>query len=178
MAKYYHVITQPLDECSSVAEAIELYSNGLYPRIPMSAGYNEDKTIPRVCLAPRVEQCITAIGFNIGPNRYKPIVILEFDLEDWEVYCPTVEQLPDVEDTGEVWSLCHIKPTAVYEKWLGQGSIVRKVHKHKDGTPFVECIRLEYLSREDVMIMEEQDRAECQRMAEHFEKKFSALKLD
>ena len=78
-------------------------------KIPISidVDLNENSTIPRICVAPFVKQCLDAIQPNIYKLNNINIYICKINEED-EVYHPTVKEVPDVLDTEEVWLL---KPT-------------------------------------------------------------------
>lgn len=83
----------------------------LEPRIPISidVDLNENNTIPRICVAPSIKQCLDAIQPNIYKLNNINIYICKINEEDENlVYHPTVKEVPDVLDTEEVWLL---KPT-------------------------------------------------------------------
>ena len=169
MRTYYHVVTNPEEysNTATIREAIEYYSKGLEPRIPMSASHLEDRVTPRVCLGPTVEKCLTAIGFSLGPCPYKRILVLEFDLEDSEIYTPTVEQLYDVVSTGEVWSLAPIKPSRVRVEWIGQFSMKKIVRYGSDGQGWLEVLECNFLTKDEIDIMEAQQAEErCRAMSQ------------
>ena len=102
--------------------------NELIPRIPENILIDENQEEPRICLAPTVEDCLTAIGskrLEIVFERYNnnlsgiPILIKEFaNLDPKWLIKPTTEDVPDSEITNEHWYLETCKPSNVYVKWL------------------------------------------------------------
>ena len=137
--KYYHVITTADKEFRSADEAVRYFSTTpLEPRIPTHVADGEDTRVPRICVAPSVEICFTAIGL-IGAFRrccainqdafdystevleVYPVIICEFDNID--PYRPSVEEVPDVGLTREGWLFEPTLPDRVYVKWLYPHSI-------------------------------------------------------
>ena len=140
MAKYFHIMTDPYAVYLSLDEAVEGMYAGVNPYIPLSAGPTEDTSIPRVCLAPSVELCLTSIGFSLGPHNRRPIIIGEFELDDTEIVKPTREQVPDVDYTKEVWALSTVVPEKVYVKYISKDSIVWEKITMDDGVPLMYCV--------------------------------------
>lgn len=136
---YYHVVAPLEGKFNSVGEAVEFFkSNPLTPRIPIHTADGEERETNRICIAPSVELCLTAIGvigtfrrccainqdaFDYATEALEvyPILICEFD--DPEVYKPTIEQVPDVGLTRERWLLQPAIPDRVCLKWLHSRSI-------------------------------------------------------
>lgn len=142
-AKYdgtmYRVVTdidsryESLEECKKNAYSL------IVPSVPCTAGPPEDTTIPRICVAPSIEACITAIGLlgrfrrclernkdafqysTIGRETY-PILIQEFD--NPLIYRPTKNQVPDSKYTGEHWILESVIPDRCSFIWLTANSIL------------------------------------------------------
>jgi hypothetical protein len=94
-----------------------------YPRIPVSAGPRENKTIPRICFAPTLEQCIASSqgtgnnwrhGFDNltgvwrGPREKLRTIYVYAIHGNCEVVRPTKRQVFDVRVSDEVW---RVKPT-------------------------------------------------------------------
>lgn len=137
----YHIISDLETMFPSLAEVEK--PDILHPYIPMTAAPGEDTAITRVPAAPTIEQCLTAIGllgrfrrcladnedtysYAVEGNEVYPILVVELpdelpDGQSW--YKPTEEQVPDVERTGEVWSLYPVKPVRSEIKWLSMFSI-------------------------------------------------------
>lgn len=77
----------------------------LIPRIPDNFftrnGY-EDSTTPRVCFAPTIEKALMGLGRAVDDEEFYVHTPMStcIDLQH-----PSKEQVPDVQQTGEVWSL-------------------------------------------------------------------------
>ena len=123
MAKYYHVSTGIFREFCYIEQAIAAYSSGIQPRVPEEAGDGEDDRTPRVCLAPSIEKCLTALGVCTGPHRHMPLLVCEVELDAERIYIPKESEVPDVAITGEVWSLEEVIPDRVYVVWISENSI-------------------------------------------------------
>lgn len=139
--KVYHVVCSLENRFRSLSEAKEHYSKVIYPRIPNTAGIYEDKTTPRICVAPTIEGCLTGIKLlgrlrrclaanedamsyeTLGLEVY-PIIILEFDVPESILYKPLKHQVPDVDITNEYWITQPIKANRVSVKWLNPRSII------------------------------------------------------
>lgn len=81
------------------------------PRIPTTRAYNEDAITSRVCCAPDIEGCLLALQFEFPEegnpdfkysNLYRHY-IYRTDIESF--YQPSSQEVPDVEDTLEIWIL-------------------------------------------------------------------------
>lgn len=155
VSKYYHVVADPLYMYPTLEDSLRAICSGIEPYIPQSAGSTEDRDIPRVCLAPSVEQCFTSIGFSLGPYQRKPVIIVEFDLSESQICLPTEEQVPDVAYTGEVWSLDRIVPVSVEVKWVDRNSI----HWHKtlmnNGVPLMVCESIDFVDEDKPTVLKE-----------------------
>lgn len=134
----YHVVS----DLETMYPSLDMVERPKYcfPEIPLTASENEDTTIPRICVAPTIEQCLTGIGlmgrfrrcleanedardYSVDGNEVYPILVVEFsDDNDW--YHPTKEQVPDVETTGEIWSLHPLKVIRSEIRWMSPESIV------------------------------------------------------
>lgn len=102
----------------------------LVPRIPENYftknGY-EDKETPRVCFAPTVDQCLMALSqktTNMPFYVYSPD-----DISKLDVYKPNKKAVPDVDITGELWTL---QPTKLKEV----GRILCQEDAGKDGLKY------------------------------------------
>lgn len=76
----------------------------LSPRVPdnyfTKNGY-EDNTTKRICFCPTIDQCLTALSKNCtGMEAY---VYQPDDISKYDLYRPTINEVPDVKITGEVW---------------------------------------------------------------------------
>lgn len=136
----YHVITnlelmfRSLEDALAWAENCPEFS----PKIPATAMCGEDLSTPRICGAPKVEDCITALGvtgtfrrcLNADPDAKSyendgeayPVLIAEFD-DDLNWIEPTASQVPDVSVTHERWLLEPARPMKVELKWLDAYSL-------------------------------------------------------
>lgn len=69
-------------------------------------GYEENKT-PRVCFSPSIDQCLMAMSANIKDKEY--YVYTPYNINTNKLRKPTINEVPDSNITGEVWSLEPIK---------------------------------------------------------------------
>lgn len=118
--RVYHVVTG-LDSHFKTLEDAQgfLQQQSFSPMIPESYTSGEDRTIPRLCVAQSVEDCITGIGvrrvffrcleawdapsyISEGQEQY-PIGILEIEVPDSEICVPLAQHVPDVDFTHELW---------------------------------------------------------------------------
>ena len=73
-----------------------------YPRIPKTAATGEDLLTPRVCFAPTIRQAIVAINpAGDFMSEYEYFVHIPVNCNN--VYIPTELEVPDVDDTEEIW---------------------------------------------------------------------------
>lgn len=139
----YHVICGLESRFSSLSETERYLGSGpaLVPEIPHTAMPFEDRTVPRICLAPTVEACLTAIGvlgmfrrcLNADPDAKSyeneseayPIIVCEFpdEIPGNPYVNPSKAQVPDVSLTGEKWLLRPAVPTKTELRWLDQYSL-------------------------------------------------------
>jgi len=74
----------------------------LQPRIPdnflTKNGY-EDNTTPRVCFSTSIDKCLTAMSMRLTNKEF----YVHYPAEEHDVYSPSVEEVPDVQITGEKW---------------------------------------------------------------------------
>ena len=89
------------------------------PSIPETVSFIEDSTTPRICVCPHIMGCIQAlelpesvVSFNKewkSSNLYLYQALIDLDRCRSEgIIQPTINQVPDVWKTGEIWIL---KPT-------------------------------------------------------------------
>jgi len=78
------------------------------PRIPKTAMYYENHATPRISFASSIKECIYAVSndtlYNDVIYVYRPIIT-----EDTFGYAPTSIQVPDANDTHEIWILTDVK---------------------------------------------------------------------
>lgn len=101
----------------------------LSPRIPKSIDEEngEDNVTPRICVCKKVSDCMKSIQINLfdGCN----INIYSCDVPETDIYIPTSEEVPDVDETNEIWlqkdtvftleeqvQISQIKNTSWYER--------------------------------------------------------------
>lgn len=80
------------------------------PRVPKSRAKLEDGKIKRICVAPTIRQCLTAMPKAGESIRWiqsigMPVVIHAYYLEADRVEYDTREYVPDAERTSEFWVL-------------------------------------------------------------------------
>ena len=123
-------------------ECIENYKGKLYwlsehdydgktilPKIPRNYftenGY-EDNTTKRLCFAPSVDKCLTAISQNLSGKTF---TVYEPDKKITTVFKPNRGAVPDSEITGELWVKEPVRLKAV-------GKIIVSGDDGKDGMKF------------------------------------------
>ena len=84
--------------------------NLLFPRIPdnffTKNGY-EDNIHKRVCFCKTVDKCLMALSKNCEGLVFN---VYEVDnVNDYQVYKPSINEVPDCELTGELWILTPVK---------------------------------------------------------------------
>lgn len=138
---WYHVSIGLEEHFNSLEEAVAACESGmlLTPHVPPTRLPNEEATTPRLCVAPCVEQCLTAIGplgalarcLGANPeaaeyeNKHEAYPVIVFEIPDsTPVYHPTKEEVPDVEKTGEAWICEPIRPQTASLVWLGSESLL------------------------------------------------------
>ena len=62
----YHLVANLEERFACIGEALEHYAPDLpvFPKVPASRMLFEDGITPRICVAPSVEECITAMGIR------------------------------------------------------------------------------------------------------------------
>lgn len=83
------------------------------PRIPLEAMSGEDEKIKRVCLSKTIEGALIALG-NQFP--YDDFICYVYELSNNpKIYKPSKTEVPDVEETGELWALEPAKLKRLYK---------------------------------------------------------------
>lgn len=139
----YHVICNLEPMFESLNDAVRYVKRRpeLTPKIPRTAMPLEDRTLPRICLTPSVEGCMTAIGvlgmfrrcLNAHPDTKSyenadetyPVIICEFpdEIPGNPYVIPSEAQVPDVGLTNERWLMMPARPSKMELRWLDQYSL-------------------------------------------------------
>lgn len=96
----------------------------LIPRVPnnfMTKNMFEDYTTPRVCFSTSISGCLSGLSMNLD-NKELYVYKLN-NVDSYDIYFPTVKEVPDVKITDEVWCLnpcdisfvCKIKIKGSYD---------------------------------------------------------------
>lgn len=161
----YHIVTCLEDHFDSIYTAMNAYRAGvrLIPRIPKSKMKQENAVTPRICVAPTLEQCVTAIGimgifrrccgseedaysYTIAGLEVYPVIVLTFEEDTY--YTPTEEDVPDIHDTDELWITHNAAPISVGLKWLNYGSLgVKEIEGYDSKSRYV-CDRITFVKPE------------------------------
>lgn len=84
------------------------------PKIPdnyfTKNGYEENKT-PRVCFGPSIGKCLMALSRNCTNEEY--YVHIPEPGSNFDVYKPTLDEVPDSGVTGELWVLNKVKQKCI-----------------------------------------------------------------
>lgn len=79
----------------------------LTPRIPECAvSIYEDTSIKRVCFSDYIEGCLSAL--QDLPRKYY-VYVPEEEIQESDIYYPTVDEVRDVKYTHEVWILKEVR---------------------------------------------------------------------
>jgi len=93
----------------------------LSPRIPdnyfTKNGYEENKT-PRVCFAPSIKECLTALSMALNNKELYVFNISKEYIDKLKsnkslIYKPTTKEVPDCKWTNEIWVKCPVKITKI-----------------------------------------------------------------
>ena len=118
-SKIFHISAQSLDKKT------------LHPSIPSNYftknGY-EDNTTKRVCFAPSINQCLMGLSRNCTGEEF---YVMSPD-GDYDVYKPTVQEVPDSKVTGELWIMNPVKVKCI-GKIKCTGDSGKPGHKFKYG---------------------------------------------
>ena len=136
----YHVMSDLETRFRTLDDVKEFIKNPrMTPAVPWSAMDGEDKTTPRICVAPDIESCVTAVKplgrfrrcLNAHPDAKSyenddeayPVLVLTFP-DGIEDVVPDKTQVPDAALTGERWILRPVIPQTVELRWLGAYSVM------------------------------------------------------
>lgn len=133
----FHVMYNLESRFASLSDALEYvrYLQTIETRVPLTHGFCEDATVPRVCVAPTVELCLTGIGAGasfrrcIGTtfeNEHEAYPCIVCEVEG-QFFQPDQDLVPDVGFTQEHWSLSDVEVIRAEVKWLGSNSVKVKV---------------------------------------------------
>ena len=162
---YYRIVYNLEHQYKTLQNAKRANAAGtwLLPTIPHNAMMEEDCTTERVCVAKRIEDCITSLRV-LGPfkrclaanedaksyaeamNEAYPILVLEIDTDEIPV-SPTEEQVPDIELTHELWFTRPVRVSRCSVKWLDCFSIeyddshIASIRDKSHGFPVCKSIR-------------------------------------
>lgn len=81
------------------------------PRIPinqMTKIFGEDSVTPRICVGRTIDNCLTAIGYDLLGKKlfvYEIEIDVEEELGNFGMKYPTAKEVPDVATHHEVWLL-------------------------------------------------------------------------
>lgn len=155
----YRIVTDLESMFENVAEArayiARIKAEGVKPEIPRHAAPGENTTVPRICVAPTLEQCATSLGLlgifrrclnaNESAKSYEnddeayPVIVMKFP--DGLAYTrPGTDMVPDVNATDEHWLLAPAVPEWVRLKWLGAYSIL-----YDDEPDLAACRKITFL---------------------------------
>ena len=112
------------------------------PRVPLSAGGNEDTKTKRVCFSNTISGAYRAIRECSWGNVFYvhvPCDGVEDIVRQGKLFKPTKEQVYDVNETGEYWVKCKVKVwcIGIIKAWVDGHDKVRfrwveKFGKYKD----------------------------------------------
>lgn len=160
----YSIIANIDSRFDSLEKALQLYNTNteVIPKVPKSRGPYEDTGTPRICVASRLEQCLTGIGLlgrlrrclsaNEDAKSYAtegleiyPVLVLTFD-DTLDYYKPYLSQVPDCDITRETWLLNPAKPVKVEVRWLDMYSIkFQEATCIGKRTPVYECLSVRWV---------------------------------
>lgn len=152
----YHII-RDLELMFDSIEAAQAWAASMpvfKPSIPANTMENEDRATPRICGAPKIENCITGLGVlgafrrclnaNKDAKSYEndneayPIFVVEFSDDGW--IKPSKSKVPDAATTHEHWCLHDIVPLSIELRWLDAYSI-----KTREGKLITLCRQVKFL---------------------------------
>lgn len=137
----YHVSYEDLD------------GETLIPRIPdnlfTEMGWEDNKR-KRVCFAERVGGCLSALSRAVKGRLFN--VYSPDDIDLYRVYKPSIEQVPDVELTGELWIVKPVKVNLVGKIMVTDYDNVSTYHYGGNRKGYVYRWNFEWVERRDVSI--------------------------
>ena len=147
----YHIITNLELMFDSLREALEYVEKcpEFVPKVPYSTMPFEDRTTKRICAARTIQDCVSALkplgifrrcldanedtkSYENGNEAY-PVILVEFD-DSLPWITPTKSQVPDVDDTHELWLLEPARPKSMRLRWLNAYSIGIRENEDTGGT--------------------------------------------
>lgn len=168
----YHVIAPlearfpDLQSARDYAARLRSGQETVKPSVPDTAQDGEDKTTPRICVAPYVEDCITALGVTglfrrclnsredaksyENDDEAYPIMVLKF-ADGLDYIKPTKAQVPDAGSTHEHWLLTPASPVDAYIAWLDAYSIKYKDMTRRGGPSRIQCTGAVYVRNINMM---------------------------
>jgi len=149
VVQMFRIVTDLEKRFSCPGAALKYYSGQpVFPKIPRHRLLFEDGVTPRICVAPTVEDCITAIGvekfsysscfWGTAPMRdfetceVFPIIIQKFGNNE-AYYKPSYREVPDVAWTNEMWIREPATPIDTKLVWLDGGSIFANYSEDSEG---------------------------------------------
>lgn len=143
---FWHIVANIDTEYDSVQECMEAFKTGegrfrpFLPYVPVTRMPDEDAATYRLPVCAKLEECFSAIGLlgrfrrclaanedafsyvEAGGEIY-PILVCKFD-GALPVHIPSKEEVPDAEETGELWLLQQAEPVDIQMEWLDPYSII------------------------------------------------------
>ena len=160
---YYHIVYDLETKYRTLQEAIHANYKGMWllPAVPATTMANEDTVTERVCVAPTVEDCVTAIrvygpfkrclAANDDAKSYSelmdeayPVIVMELESDETPTV-PTEEQVPDVKYTNERWFLKPVQVKDSYVRWLDCRSILFDESATVNDASFGICTKVTFL---------------------------------
>jgi len=135
----YHIEKNVETHYITVFDALESMKNPqpVFPWVPVHAMLDEDTMTPRICVAPSIEQCFMGctlypfrrccskvqgmLQYRGLPGEAYPIIVNVFDAD--APYVPSANEVPDAQDTGEMWLLEESTPIHRAMYWLTTDAI-------------------------------------------------------
>lgn len=138
----YHVLSRLESKFAGLDEALAFCkaNEQAHPNVPETAAPEEDTTTPRICIGLNLIDCFTSIGvfgvfrrcmsacedaksYAVKGNEVYPIIIQVFNVEESDIHVPTKEEVPDAEDTHELWLCKDAQPLVTELCWLDMYSV-------------------------------------------------------
>lgn len=137
----YHIETNIEHSYITVFDAVRSLQEleVVEPWIPGHTMRGEDETIPRICVAESIEECV--LGCDLwrfhrccekvpGMEHFAdemmeayPIIIQAYAVDPADVHKPTPEEVPDADMTGELWLTKPTRPIRREMVWLPMDAI-------------------------------------------------------
>lgn len=87
----------------------------LRPIIPQTAGINEDLTIPRICMSPSINGCISALQ---SPGSEYTVYTHKQNINSLNIKVPLIKDVFDSNITKEVWAIDMVPCIAVAKIYI------------------------------------------------------------